>query len=154
MLVNFFDLIVVIVDGLVIKCHYKNHIETDIVYCHPVKRHPRVQRVQPLQSKWGHLIGLQSLWPLWPSDQQCTSLQCSQTLTNPQLREQHPTLLSKQTRHEYKRKLFNHDCFFTRWLHCVFCSLEFLISNSLNKYSFFAYHFHLVKFYSMPKRGV
>ena len=37
-LVNFFDLIVVIVDGLVIKCHYKNHTETDIVYCHPVKR--------------------------------------------------------------------------------------------------------------------
>ena len=38
MLLNFFDLIVVIVDGLVIKCHYKNHTETDIVYCHPVKR--------------------------------------------------------------------------------------------------------------------
>ena len=83
-LLNFFDLIVVIVDGLVIKCHYKNYTETNIVYCQPVKRHPWVQRVQPLQCKWGHLISLQSLWPLWPSDQQCTSLQSSQTLTNPQ----------------------------------------------------------------------
>ena len=36
-----------IVDGLVIKRPYKNHTETDMV-CHPVKRYPQVQRVQPL----------------------------------------------------------------------------------------------------------